>query len=756
MLAWPRSMAATAPTLRSSGVAADAPTGEIASGAPADRGAGAALLAALLAVLLYAVFADGAAAYPEEARVQVALCALATVTVGALLWRGGGLRLTGARAGWAGLGLLAAFAAWAGLSLAWSVAPSETWEEFNRATAYVLAVACALAAASWYPRAVWHGARAYAAIALAVALYALGGKVAPGLWLGPIDLDQTEVLGRLRAPLEYWNALALFLAMAVPVVLRLAVDETRSAPARLAALAALPVYLVTLGLTFSRGGLIAALVAVAVTIALAGAGLRTLMYLGLALLASAPALTLGFTADDLTGNAVPLNEREWEGILLGLLLAASIALLALAGRAAMRAEDRVPWTPSRSRAVVRGLVAVIALAAAVGLGAMTFSDRGLTGTVSHEWERFRSSREAPAQFDPGRIASTNAGNRWVWWSEAVGAWWDRPLAGHGAGSFPVVHRQYRTNQLDVLQPHSVPLQFLSETGLAGLLLAGGGLLLLAFGALGAVRRLVPGPERGLAAALFGASAAWLVHGFYDWDWDMPGVTLPALVFLGLLCARGTGVAWSARGWSPGVRAGLLSASVLVLGTVALSAILPAWARSETDGALASVARTDSPARLERAQADADFAARLDTLSVEPLLAAAALAERRDRPRQARSYLVDAVRRQPSSVTAWLALARFSLERGDLVNGRIAMRRVLRLDPRNRTVPLLIAVEQATTVPANRSATATGTPLVAIVGQTPATAKRFADELRAAGLPVPEDLARLAAAAERGRRNGAQP
>ncbi len=175
MLAWPRSMAATAPTLRRFGVAADTPTGELAPGAPADRGAGAALLAALLVVLLYAVFADGAAAYPEEARVQVALCALATVAVGALLWRGGGLRLTGARAGWAGLGLLAAFTAWAGLSLFWSLAPSETWTEFNRAAAYALVVACALAAASWYPRAVWHGARAYAAIALAVALYALGG-----------------------------------------------------------------------------------------------------------------------------------------------------------------------------------------------------------------------------------------------------------------------------------------------------------------------------------------------------------------------------------------------------------------------------------------------------------------------------------------------------------------------------------------------------------------------------------------------------
>jgi cytochrome c-type biogenesis protein CcmH/NrfG len=159
-----------------------------------------------------------------------------------------------------------------------------------------------------------------------------------------------------------------------------------------------------------------------------------------------------------------------------------------------------------------------------------------------------------------------------------------------------------------------------------------------------------------------------------------------------------------------------------------------------------VARGATPAQLERAQADADYASRLDTLSVEPLLAAASLAERRGRSGQARDYLVDAVRRQPSNVQAWLSLVRFELDRGDLPNVRTGLRRVLELDPRNPTVPVLIAVEAGTTVPATRSATATGTPLVAVVGQTPATAKVLVAQLEAAGLPVPDDLRRLAARA----------
>ena len=64
-----------------------------------------------------------------------------------------------------------------------------------------------------------------------VALYALGGKVAPGLHVGGLfDLDQTGVVARLRAPLEYWNALGLLCALAdARSRSRMATDLTRGA-----------------------------------------------------------------------------------------------------------------------------------------------------------------------------------------------------------------------------------------------------------------------------------------------------------------------------------------------------------------------------------------------------------------------------------------------------------------------------------------------------------------------------------------------
>ncbi|MDX6696720.1 MAG: hypothetical protein QOE65_117, partial [Solirubrobacteraceae bacterium] len=447
-------MAVSAPTRTGSATAGDPAALAWAPAASADRGdagrAGRLLTGALLAVLLYSVFAHGAASQPQEARLQVALCLLAAVTLAVALWSSR-LRVVAPPAAWTALGLLAAFAAWSGLSLAWSVDPPNTWTELNRAIAYVLVVALAVAAGSWDRRAIRHVALGYAAIAGVVAVYALGGKAFPGLHVGGlVDLDHTNVFARLREPLQYWNALALFVVLAIPIVLRLVVDDSRPARARTAALVALPVFLTTIGLTYSRGGLLALIVAVAVTLALAGARLRTLLYLALGIAASAPALAYGYTADDLTGVQVSLSAREGDGVAFALLLAGGMLALALVGRAVLALEARTPPRPARSRAIGRALAGVLCVAALGGVVAMAASDRGLSGTISHAWDDFRSPSAEPSQYDPSRLVSKNAGNRWVWWSEAAGAWSDHPLEGSGAGSFPVRHREYRTNQLDVL------------------------------------------------------------------------------------------------------------------------------------------------------------------------------------------------------------------------------------------------------------------------------------------------------------------
>ena len=209
--------------------------------------------------------------------------------------------------------------------------------------------------------------------------------------------------------------------------------------------------------------------------------------------------------------------------------------------------------------------------------------------------------------------------------------------GLGRGSFPVTHRMYRDVELPVQQPHNMPLQFLAETGIVGTLLVSGAIGFLLICAIGRIRAMAAGRERDLAVALFAGVVAWLVHGLVDWDWDIPGVTVPALLFLGLLAAT----PWRPRSGPPvfdratGTRGALLGLACVVAGLLVVSAGLPMLADQKASDAQA-VSADAGAGELQHAAAEADLASRLDPTAVRPLLASAAIAEGRGRLLDARS------------------------------------------------------------------------------------------------------------------------
>jgi tetratricopeptide (TPR) repeat protein len=683
----------------------------------------AALVGFLVLLTGYAAFAHGSTSLQGQARVQVAVAAALVIAAAIWLWHGA-LPLSASRTAWIGVGLLALFALWSGLSLAWSVAGDRTWLELNRAITYALVVLLALAAGSWWRRAADAVAVGYLAVAMLVALYAVGGKLAPGLHIaGVIDLNHAHLIPRLRAPLDYWNALALVELLAVPAAVGLAIERRGSQPVRLGALACVAFLFIAIGLTYSRGGVLALVVGLIVFAVLARARLRTLGVVALGLLGAAPSLVIAFSTHSLTAVSQPLGARETDGALLAVVLVVSLVVLVLAGRALLGVEGRARISPSQTRRIGLALAGMLVLALLAGSVALAQSTRGFGGTISHEWSSFRKPHFDPI-FDPNHLVSTNSGNRWVWWSEAAGAWSDRPLQGWGAGSFPVLHKEYRTDDLAVLQPHSVPMQLLAETGLIGALLALGGLLALT---VAAVRRAwtlpdappragpeqQPGPagepSRLMAAALAAAAVAWLFHGLYDWDLDIPGASIPALVFLGVLAGRAR-PGGRPPTLAPAARAVALATVTLAACAVALSAILPAWADSKAKHALATADAHHSPAALQDAARDAELAARLDPVSGQPLLALAAIDQARGRPLAARAAILRAIRRTPSSSDAWAELARLEGRLNDLNGTTLAVARALALDPRNLGIRgYLLGVALSRYLP-NGSATATGTPL----------------------------------------------
>lgn len=663
------------------------PRGPVAAGlrAPArvSPRSPALLAVALLLLVLYAAFSHGAAAVPTGARIQVAIAALAAIAGAAWLWSGT-LRFAAPRTALAGVALLTAFAAWSGVTILWSVAPDQTWNELNRALTYVIVLCLAVALGASHRHAPELIAKGFLSISLAVTAYALGQKLLPGLHVaGLFDLNQTGPLPRLQEPLGYWNALALFIALGVPTALGLAVDSSGSRRMRLGGVTATSLMMVAIAFTYSRGGLIALAVAAGVAIALSGARLRSLMWLAVACLAAIPSLVFGLSVHALTTANVSLGSRERAGVVLLAVLLISLIGLILGTRKLCRLEASSQVGPELARRIARLLVGLFGAASIALLLAITLSSRGLTGTISHAWSSFTTTR-ATSNYDPARLLSADSENRWVWWNEAAGAFTDRPLGGWGAGSFGVVHLLYRRNTLSVSQPHSVPLQFLAETGIVGTLLALGGLALLLVAGVNATRRRARGPDRVMLAALLGGAAAYAVHALYDWDWNIPAVSMSALVFLGVLAGAGAsaGVPRVAGQFGPGVRALALGVLTLCTCIFALSGVLPSLAASKADSALVGAA-SSSPAALDNALASAVLASQLDPLSDAGLRVQATIAMQQGQPQLARSYLRQAVRRDPSDGTAWGQLAFLELSAGNVRDGALAATRVLELDPQRQ-------------------------------------------------------------------------
>jgi hypothetical protein len=717
---------------------ADRPTDAAPSAPAAQRSraaarAGLAVLVGLVAACTYALFADAAAAVPEATWLQVGLAAVALVAL--VAWVADrrpaaetaaklpgdpgdptgappGFSLAAPTAAWPAVAALVLLAVWSAIAIAWSATPDVSWDAANRDIAYALATAAAIAAGASAPRAL---SRAAVGVVLAVtlaALWALAGAIAPGVW------DDAAREARLHAPLPDFLDLALVCALAAPVAVRLAASGLARLPLRLAALAAALVLVVALGMTFSRAGVLALAAGLLVAIVTGGARLRALFAAAGALLAAAAPLAVAFASDALTTSGAPLADRIDAGRTFGLVLLAALAVLLAVGWAAMRAEPRALAAMSPRRATAAGLaVAALALAALLaGVGALAASDRGLAGSISHAADTLTAATPAPRTGDDSRLLATDSGGRRLLWSEAAGAVSARPVAGWGPGAWPVIHARYRAADVPARDARSTVLQVLAERGAVGLALLALALALLVGAVIARLRALPPGPPRDLTAAALGAAAAWLAGATVVSAWELPAVTLPVLVLLGVAAAR-PGIAAHAPAFAdpdPAARGGRGAALVLgaaALAIVATSALLPAWSQQRADAALRVASDpTTSADELDAAAADARLSSKLDPPAIGPQFAAAAVAQRRGRLLEARGELLQAVREQPDSAAAWARLSTLALTMADRDGALAAARRALELDPHSPQLIALARAAEAAQVPPASSPTATGTPL----------------------------------------------
>jgi O-antigen ligase len=122
--------------------------------------------------------------------------------------------------------------------------------------------------------------------------------------------------------------------------------------------------------------------------------------------------------------------------------------------------------------------------------------------------------------------------RYEYWRVALDAFWDDPVLGTGPGGFRVVWRKERTVPHAVTEVHSLPLGMLTELGIPGL-----AFLLVFLGGIVAAGRRALRQGAPIAPGASAVCVAWLLHATIDWDWQLPAVTLPALILAaGLLAA----------------------------------------------------------------------------------------------------------------------------------------------------------------------------------------------------------------------------
>jgi len=458
------------------------------------------------------------------------------------------IRLSGAELVF--VGTLAAFTGWIALSTVWSAAPAESMLETQRALVYLAGLVAVLLVSK--SRFAWHVLGGILAAISLITAFSLATRLVPDRVLVH---DRTAVY-RLAQPIGYWNGLALFTAMGALVAFAFAA-RARTIVARATCASVLVLLLPTFYFTFGRAGWIA--LAVGLVTAVAVDPRRLQLLAALFAVAPAPAVATWIASREagLTHAGASLSHAVHDGHRLGLALLLLAAFNAATSAAFAVAERRVPVGLRGQRA----FAFAVAFAVAVAIAAVFVRSGGPVALAHKAYVAFKAPPPHVSGNLNRRLLSFSGNGRADLWRLA----WDdatrHPLLGAGSGTYERYFLAHQPADVGrVRDAHGLYIETLAELGPIGLALLIA-VLAVPLAAIGTARQhpLVPGA--------FGAYVAYLVHTGVDWDWELPAVTLVAL-----LC--GAAILVSAR---QSVRAGPVSLPVrwIGVGTVVAAAAFAA-------------------------------------------------------------------------------------------------------------------------------------------------------------------------------------
>jgi O-antigen ligase len=482
----------------------------------------------------------------------------------------------------------------------------------------------------------------------------------PGLGSGP----------RLRYPLGYWNANGLALGIGVTMLLWMS-RRSLTASLRWLAVASLPVLLLALYFTYSRGGLLALLVAGGCMLALSHDRLWLLGTLAIGALGTLPALLAVQGRQSLADNSnSPVSVDQGLEVLLLLAAGVALALLLFAGLRRLEGRDggltgravRLSRDPKLLKRIALG-AALLAIGVAVAVG-------------GRAWDQFSSSDLQFPNQPEQHFGQLSGAGRHDFYRVAIDAFGEKPVLGHGAGTYQFSWDQLRSIPIPVRDAHSVFLEAFAELGLVG------GLLVLAlFGALlwtgFAAWRDAKGSQQELCAVLLAAIVAFAVGAAIDWFWEI--AALGAIFFL----ASGVLVAVRCAQLAPGEangrenrRFGLAVAGLAVAWVTALGLIGPLLVDHEIKASQSAAASADIPSAVSHA----DTARSIEPWAASPYVQLGLLAQLQGDYVTAAGRLSQAIHREDRNWLLYYLRSKIEHEAGDTASARADLRRAQQLNP----------------------------------------------------------------------------
>jgi hypothetical protein len=513
------------------------------------------------------------------------------------------------RGDWSLLISLAGFVVWLGVQALRPGAATHAVPEVERAVLYLsIVLASLLTIRASTARAVSGGVLA------GIVAVSCGGLVA---LLLPEHVDASAYEGRLLfQPLGYANASGILAAIGILLALGLAVHRESRSVRALSAAGLVPLA-AALALTESRGATVALGAGLAAALVLDSD--RRRLGLGAMLLVPLPLLGVWVAGRSHVSDAQATTELVARD---GRLVAAAVTLLAAS-------QGVFAWRFLRGRCLGlrTGRVCALAGCALVVAGAVHAGSGGF-------------------------------GDRPAYWRAAVADYRAHPLLGSGPGTFGRAWLHYREAAVNTQNAHSLYLETLAEVGPAGVALL---VAALSVPLVVAARRR----RSGITATACSAYVAFLAHAALDWDWQIPAVTVAALICAATVLAANRPSATRGR---PFVRRALLVASGLAAVAVAAAGI--------GNHVLADATRAAQRGDWAAAARSARSTGSWQPWSAEPrrLLAESYLAVGENT--QARKALEQALRRDPRDWRAWYELGSV----GDRATRRIAYAQIVRLNP----------------------------------------------------------------------------